>query len=237
MRKFFSRKLHRKAVKRPGKNHPRTRVTFVESIPHGPVQPQNQSSFFDKLSTELRILIYAAFLGHPVRPMHIVPFDDGSGRLGPIKILYTANEFSFKGAKGVLALRAVVPTSHWHTIRHVHVSTMFLTPKDYWSKHENYPPENFANWTESCNALQDLRDLRTLRIDIVVYDSFDREHPGAVDDASLVSILQPLKDIKAQVLEVELNFPIPDTVRRALSKINFTISTKKRPYNTELFWV
>lgn len=40
------------------------------------IDAQHQSPLFGKLSAELRILIYEAVLGDPVRPMHIVPCND-----------------------------------------------------------------------------------------------------------------------------------------------------------------
>jgi hypothetical protein len=118
-----------------------------------------------------------------------------------IDILYTANYFCLKGARGMLAMKSVVPSAQWHTIRHLHVSTIFFTPKEDYSGHDRFPPENFTRWSDGCKVLQDLSGLHSLRFEIIVRDTEDSAMPAAVDVEALGSILEPLDNIKAPLFE------------------------------------
>ncbi|KAF2489952.1 hypothetical protein BU16DRAFT_575483 [Lophium mytilinum] len=211
---------------------PRKRKTSKSLVPLYPRRSQTQSPLFGKLSTELRIIIYEAVLGDPVRLMHILPYAEA------IDILYTANQFSLKGSTGIVAMLSVVPNPQWHMIRHLHISTMFFTPKRYYSRDAgqrwDFPPDDFNRWSVGCMVLQDLRGLYSLHVDIIVRDSTPPEDPDAVVFETLVSVLGPLKDIKAPVFEVEINLPIPNTVQTALGITNFTLLVHERPYNWDL---
>ncbi|KAF2803252.1 uncharacterized protein BDZ99DRAFT_399750, partial [Mytilinidion resinicola] len=188
-----------------------------------PRHEQTQSPLFGKLfAAELRIFIYEAVLGDLIRPMHIVPHDNGY--FEGIDILYTANHFSLEGARGMLEMRSVVPTPQWHMIRHVHVSTLFLTPRPSWLR-SGFPPENYNKWSDGCKALQELRGLRSIRFEFIGRE----DGPAEADVESLVSVLEPLKDIKAPSFEVEMNFPIPDPVQAILGDTNFTLRFQQRP--------
>lgn len=64
-------------------NPPRPPAPRRPPIALHPRHDQLQSPLFSTgFSAELRILIYEAVLGDPVRPMHIVPYEDGSKRVG-----------------------------------------------------------------------------------------------------------------------------------------------------------
>ncbi|KAF2492917.1 hypothetical protein BU16DRAFT_564219 [Lophium mytilinum] len=278
------RKKPKKPRLRPGMVPPQVHAPLKPPITLSPCHDQAQSPLFGKrFPAELRIAIYEAVLGDPVRLMHIVPHEDGSKRVGhrrcieldcpyptwqhkcfgkyedergmhhrrtpqthdkllsllvscrliysdAIGILYTANYFSLKGARGMLEMRSIVPAPQWHAIRYLHVSTLFLTPRSYWL-HQDFPPENYINWADGCKALQKLQNIRSIRFEILVKAYEEREDgPASADVEALVSILEPLKDIKAPSFEVETNFVIPDSVQAILGDTNFSLKVQHRPY-------
>ncbi|KAF2463883.1 uncharacterized protein BDR25DRAFT_272402 [Lindgomyces ingoldianus] len=155
--------------------------------------------------------------------------------LEAIHILYTANTFSLKGARGILAFNSVTPQPQWHQIRYLNVSTIFLTPQRYWPEHERFPPDNYCQWSTSCETLQNLRGLRSLHVEIIVWDTHEREDSTAVEDDALVSILEPLNHVSAPLFEIEVNIAIPETVLERLGKRTFTLVVKSRPYDRILF--
>lgn len=152
-----------------------------------------------------------------------------------IDILYTANAFSLKGARGVLALKSVIPATNWERLRHLSVSSSFLTPLENWIYDRGYPPENLTSWSEGCLALRELKGLHMLRFDIIIRANGDRKNPAAVDLDSIVAVLKPLKDLKAMVFEVEMTFNVPEAARIMIGETNFTLLVKDRPYNTRVF--
>ncbi|ORY11550.1 hypothetical protein BCR34DRAFT_325393 [Clohesyomyces aquaticus] len=154
-----------------------------------------------------------------------------------ISILYTANLFSLKGSRGIVEMRSITPDFQWHMIRHLHISTIFLTPESYWPEFEWFPPDNYKTWREGCSALEELRGIHRLRLEIGVFDTYDRKNPTAVEENALVSILEPLSQVMAPLFEVEMNLAIPQAVRETLGKMTFTLVVKHRPYNTELYTV
>lgn len=77
-------------------------------------------------------------------------------------------------------------------------------------------------------ALRRLEGLHLLRFDIVIKASGDRNSPAAVDSDSIVTVLKPLKDLKAHVFEAETAFNIPDRARIMIGESNFTLLVKKR---------
>ncbi|KAF2806290.1 uncharacterized protein BDZ99DRAFT_523749 [Mytilinidion resinicola] len=99
----------------------------------------------------------------------------------------------------------------------------------------DFPPDGFNRWSSGCKALQDLRGLHSLHVDIIVRDSAPPRDPAAVAFEALVSILGPLKGIEAPVFEVEMNFPIRETVQTALGQTNLTLLVNEWPYNWDLF--
>ncbi|KAF1962962.1 hypothetical protein CC80DRAFT_461435 [Byssothecium circinans] len=156
--------------------------------------------------------------------------------LEAIDILYTANTFSLKGGRGISAFNSVTPQPQWHQIRYLHVSTIFLTPQRYWPEHKRwFPPDNYCQWPTSCATLQNLRGLRSLHVEIIVWDTFEREDATAVEEDALISILEPLNHVSAPVFDIEMNMAMPETVLERLGKLTFTLVVKSRPYDRVLF--
>jgi iron uptake system EfeUOB component EfeO/EfeM len=72
----------------------------------------------------------------------------------------------------------------------------------------------------------------------------DTHHPELPDlrakvegSAVLSKALEPLKDIKALVLEVELNFEPSQKMWSNLGEANFVTTWRKRPYNVEVYGI
>jgi hypothetical protein len=151
--------------------------------------------------------------------------------LESIEIIYTANTFSLKGTRGITAFKSVIPPPQWQMIRRVHISTMFLTPKRIMPAHGYFPPENFSQWPMVCQTLKDMQALRSLCIEMIVWDIEYCDGSGSVDDESLAFILEPLNRVVVPVFEVELNIPIPDVVLTKLGQITFNLVVKQRPFN------
>lgn len=62
-------------------------------IPHTPRNPQTACPLLrPRFPLELRLAIYEAVLSDPTRLMHIVPFTDGSNRIGRRKCLVPESE-------------------------------------------------------------------------------------------------------------------------------------------------
>ncbi|KAF2117948.1 hypothetical protein BDV96DRAFT_406594 [Lophiotrema nucula] len=284
-------KLLKKSRRRPKLDDPASTPRSEKPVPHGPVEPQDKCLLIAKLPKELRLLIYEAVLVEQDRPMHIVPHDDSSGRVGhkrctdraseapvwqhqcygrwaepgigivhlpfppsddqllslpltcrlmyldALGILYDRTEFSFKGARGIIALNSQIPIQNWHLMRRLHISTMFLTPTTYWSWRENMPPESPGKWLTACEALHNLHHLRSLSLDLILRDTFHREDPEAIDNASWIYVLGPLKDIEAVHYLIELNFIPPEPVLRTLTPYSFCLTQRLRPYKRSAFCV
>ncbi|KAF1945550.1 hypothetical protein EJ02DRAFT_338638, partial [Clathrospora elynae] len=152
-----------------------------------------------------------------------------------IEMIYTSNYFSFKGARSVLALRKMVHLQHWQTIRHINISTVFLTPMDLWRRHRPFPPECYEDWERCCTAIRDLRILRSLRLDIIVWDDAECNDSASIDQESFLAILKPFCGTSPPIFEVELNRNIPEHVLQALGTPMFSLIIKRRPYNMVLF--
>jgi hypothetical protein len=150
--------------------------------------------------------------------------------LEAIGILYTANTFSLKGTRGVTAFKSITPLLQWQMIRHMHISTLFLAPKDYMPAHKHFPPENFSQWPDTCRTLNKMQGLRSLRIEIIVWD-FYRKGSAFVDNMSLGHVLEPLNQITVPFFEVEMNLPIPDVVLERLGQLAFIFVERERPVN------
>jgi hypothetical protein len=132
-------------------------------------------------------------------------------------------------------MQCVMPTPQWHMVRHLHVSTMFLTPRQYWPAGTNFPPDNYEHWAEGCRALKRLRGLRSLCVEMIVGDMHHRQDATTVDDDSLVAVLEPPNRVTAPWFELEINLAVNKRVRERLGDMAFIIVVKSRPYNTVLF--
>ncbi|KAH4227128.1 hypothetical protein HBI06_105060 [Parastagonospora nodorum] len=155
--------------------------------------------------------------------------------LEAIDLLYTANKFSVKGSRGISAFNAVTPKPQWHQIRYLNISTMFLTPQRYWPNHDAFPPDNYREWSTSCALLQSLHGLRSLQVEIIVWDTFERNDPAAIEDDALTFILEPLNNISAPLFEVEMNMALPKSVLERLGKLSYTLVVRHRPYDDVLY--
>ncbi|KAF2855527.1 hypothetical protein T440DRAFT_550918 [Plenodomus tracheiphilus IPT5] len=261
------------------------------ALPAATPLSQLEPPLFGKLSAELRVAVFEYVLGDEVLPLHVVPYDDRSGRVGyqrcydgdcrlpmwqhrcfgwwqgtdesdtqvchmvggwnrekllalsmtcraiyteSIQILYLNNIFSFKGAFGVLALQRTVHADHWGMLRYISVSSIFLSPMGMWVSHRPFPPESYRDWEKSCKALAQVRDLRSLRIDLIIWDNDRRSTPDALDEDSLFAIFRPLCAMNPRVFEIEINCQLSKTIRAVLGKTPFTLAVKERPYNKSL---
>jgi hypothetical protein len=150
-----------------------------------------------------------------------------------VDVLYTQNHFSFRGARGVIELHSLLASSNWHALRHVHISTLFLTPMARWMNC-SLPPENYNQWQTACEALCTLKSLHLLKIDMVVWNQQDHNSNGVSHEA-LVFIFKALEKVHAQTFQIELNMELPDSVKEAIGGLHFEISLKERPYDGTLF--
>ncbi|EAT79525.1 hypothetical protein SNOG_13198 [Parastagonospora nodorum SN15] len=189
--------------------------------------------FSPNFPAELRLSIYEAVLGDQHRLMHVIPFDDHY--LEAINVMYTANKFSVKGARGIEAFHSVTPQPQWHQIRHLNISTIFLTPRQYYPEHEWFPPDNYVQWPTSCAIVQSLHGLRSLQVELIVRDTHDRKNETLVEEEALFSILKPLTLVSAPLFEVEINMAVPETVLKKLGELTFTLVVKYKPYEHSLF--
>lgn len=98
-----------------------------------------------------------------------------------------------------------------------------------------FPPDNYGEWAASCALLSKLHGIRTLCVDMIVWDTSERVDMTAVEDDALVAILEPLNQVSAPVFEVELNLALPENVLAKLGKLAFTLTVRKRPYDRVLF--
>ncbi|KAF2635432.1 hypothetical protein P280DRAFT_473832 [Massarina eburnea CBS 473.64] len=290
---FRSRRDHRLRYQRPKKVSRKPQVPPKPPISLELRNQQAQSPLFGSwFPAELRIAIYEAVLGDLTRLTHIVPFSDGSERVGrrrcldtgceyptwqhrcfdkwwirrgngarrevvvwssdkllsmllschriyseALDILYSANHFSVKGAQGLLEMRSVVPDLQWDAIRYMNISTIFLMPLSDWPpEYPSLPPESRAKWPVACQAIQKMRGLRQLYVEINVHDAYDRTM-SAKDTELFVSVLRPLNSITVPSFEVELNRVLPDTVLQQLGKTTFTTIVKQRPFNPTIFLI
>jgi hypothetical protein len=149
-----------------------------------------------------------------------------------VETLYKCNTFSFKGAKGIIKFNASLTPYHWHSLRHIHLSTTFVAPKNRWMK--TLQPENYDHWETACGALSSLEHLQTLYVDMIIWTWLKREGTTVadLDIASLLFILGQLKRAKALSFQVGLNFEIPAVVKEGLGDdAPFEIVVRDIPYD------
>lgn len=151
-----------------------------------------------------------------------------------LDVLYATNRFSVQASEGLRAFHSVTPAPQWAKIRHLEISTLFLTPRTMWSQKGTFPPERMISWTLACEAMKTLRAIRRLFVEMLVWDLYDRVNASAVDDDSLVAILEPLNELEAPNFTVEMNIAIPDGVLARLGKLAFMPVVRQRPYEREL---
>ncbi|KAH3964650.1 hypothetical protein HBH70_126260 [Parastagonospora nodorum] len=157
--------------------------------------------------------------------------------LEAIHVMYTANKFSVKGGRGISAFHSVTPQPQWHQIRHLNISTIFLTPQRYYPDEEWFPPDNYRQWPTSCALVQSLHGLRSLQVEIIVYYTHDHQNTAAVEEDAILRILEPLNHVSAPLFEVEMNVAVPETVLEKLGTLAFTLVVRNRPFNDSLFYL
>jgi hypothetical protein len=141
----------------------------------------------------------------------------------------------------MLKFRAAILLEHWHAIRRINISTCFRAVFDKTS-HDTMPgngltmlQESLTVWGEACSALERMRSLRSVTIDITVLtDSKCKRHSTITAD-TLRNILRPLKDIAAVALRIEMNVEVPDAVGDELGPLDVVIEQRERPWNVVLF--
>jgi hypothetical protein len=91
------------------------------------------------------------------------------------------------------------------------------------------------NWNIICELLQELPSLHVLHFEILACDhdaDYRFEH---YEIYTLCSILKPLRQIKARMIEVEMNVKVPDRVWEILGPVHFTTTFGDRPFNESVF--
>jgi hypothetical protein len=144
--------------------------------------------------------------------------------------LYDANIFDFYGANGLLNFRASIPPGKWLMLRRINISTVFLMPLQLSGPSVCIPPEDYDAWNMACLALGAIDGLRSLRVDMTLWNINDWKTVNTVDHEALVRILGALRCIHVGLFEVEMNVEIPDSVMAVLGPLNFSIEQRHRPY-------
>jgi hypothetical protein len=92
------------------------------------------------------------------------------------------------------------------------------------------------DWKECCQLLKGSPNLRDIRLDIIVRtSSYDMGRPQRSQDNRIFDVLLPLKDVKAEIFEIEIDDAIPETVMALLGPVNFKTSVRRRPYDDLAF--
>ncbi|KAH7110364.1 hypothetical protein B0J11DRAFT_448272 [Dendryphion nanum] len=208
---------------------------YPYSVPHGRPQHQSHTPLFEKLSAELRIMIYEFVFGESGRLLHIAPLENFSGFVKTIELLYSAPDFDFKGTTDMLIFKSIIPPIRWQAIRSISISTLLLAPNHYGGgqKYLRCPPEKWEKWSQGCKALAELPNLHKVYFDLILRNArdFGFEEWTYVDDNFFLQVLLPLKDIKASNFLVELNWTLRETVKDALGPINFEVNLSSKPYD------
>jgi hypothetical protein len=94
------------------------------------------------------------------------------------------------------------------------------------------------DWKECCQLLKRSPNLRDIRLDIIVRtSSYDMGRPQRSQDNRVFDVLLPLKDVKAEIFEIEIDDAVPETVMALLGPVNFKMSVRQRPYNHFVFHI
>ncbi|KAH7071449.1 hypothetical protein BKA63DRAFT_419611 [Paraphoma chrysanthemicola] len=202
-----------------------------------PAHNQSQCAIFTRLSAELRLLIHEAVLTQSSQLLHIVAYRGKEKRnyCEAIGVLYNANTFSFKGARGIIRFQSMVTPHNWDMIRHVNLSTVFKVPMAISPALACIPPENYSDWERACTMIGTLSGLRILTIDMTIWNYYDYRTTNTMEDKALISILNPLKALQISFIEVELNIELPQTVKLVLEPFDFDVVQRHRPYNARVF--
>jgi len=111
------------------------------------------------------------------------------------------------------------------------------------------PPENYNHWQECCQALRTLPKLRTLNIEMIIWNDWRHYNPTFLDDdallpdddslhshhVALLFIFRALVGITAEVFHLELNIELPAFVEDAINPRPFEVTVRDRPYDWTAF--
>ncbi|KAF1918940.1 hypothetical protein BDU57DRAFT_468448 [Ampelomyces quisqualis] len=156
-----------------------------------------------------------------------------------IGVLYGSSRLCFKGAVGLLKFQSLIPAQNWQRLRRINISTVFLIPvqtsKGLFPGPRPLPPEIYHEWEEACFMICTLPCVQSLTIDLTIWNYHDWKTTNTIGLEDLMEILEPLQQIKAKSVDLELNAKVPDSVRAVFEPLNFNIREFHRPYNRELF--
>lgn len=101
----------------------------------------------------------------------------------------------------------------------------------------SFPRESYLDWKDACCALASLDQLRLLRIEMTIWDQsqYHDVNAGTPEDESLIFIFEALKQVRAQVYEVQLNIALPAQVLDALGDVPFEILPLQKLYDRRTF--
>lgn len=153
-----------------------------------------------------------------------------------LEILYRENIFHFRGGLGLPAFKSSIPSLQWNAIRYIHISTAYSPFYDANLFFTGYnAPKMLPNWRNICEYLAELPNLHDLRFDILADDPNTGHLFKQNSDKILLSILQPLKRVRADTIEVELNVQVPEKIWEILKPVNLTAKYYERPFNEKVF--
>ncbi|KAF2675794.1 hypothetical protein K458DRAFT_197252 [Lentithecium fluviatile CBS 122367] len=150
-----------------------------------------------------------------------------------LPILYQGNRFHFRGAPSLLAFRSSLSTMQWHAIRHIHISTVYTPEAVDVVQDRRWPPESPDKWKRMCEHLLELPKLETLSLDLILQVG-PFNCPSNMLDRMVRGGLEPLSNVRAKTLEIELNVE-PEKIRELLGDVKFEITVRERPYNVALY--
>ncbi|KAF2648166.1 hypothetical protein K491DRAFT_257429 [Lophiostoma macrostomum CBS 122681] len=155
--------------------------------------------------------------------------------LEAIPVLYLENIFNFQRVSVLNAWNARLPSWQWQNIRHIHISTLFQELD--WRSNVLLGPEEMEDWILCCGHLEQLRNLRTLQIELQIWHGclrWESEHgPWDISDKTLLRILGPLRSVSAKSFMVELNVPGNPDLERTLctfGEFPFTACVRERKH-------
>jgi hypothetical protein len=148
-----------------------------------------------------------------------------------LKELYAQNIFHFRMGRSVYKFSKSIPSVQWHAIRKFHIATVFIAP-GYQSSNEHWPPETLERWLLCCSTLQWHQNIQELYVELRI-QNFKPSPSGAaenIDEEVILTILQPLREIRARRFLVELNTELSPSLRSRIDAKNYEFVGKQRKY-------
>ncbi|KAF2191574.1 hypothetical protein K469DRAFT_374012 [Zopfia rhizophila CBS 207.26] len=142
-----------------------------------------------------------------------------------VDILYTHNIFHIK-LLGTLQLFSKCLMPHrFQSIRILHLSVVLQKKLRRWDDNIFYPPEDEAEWDNSCAVLASMIGLRELKIELRHSFWLERNPGELMNDEWLLRALKPLSTIQLEVpiFEVQIPFQLTGNVKSRLGQIRFEI--------------